>query len=164
VGLTTEVQVCYRVFAVNGAGASPASNTDCTTPPAAATNFSVTYNGNDDSDDLRWTDNSHVEDAYSVLAVYWDEYGNPYVYEFASLPPNTESYRLDNASAYFGYYFTVVAVKDGGYSDWAAEGLIGATRTTLRASTQKDPRIASRSGRLTKPFDVRLSSLKKLRR
>ena len=163
-GLTSESQVCYRVFAVNGAGHSPASNTDCTTPPAAATNFSITYNSSDDSDDLRWTDNSHVEDSYSVLALYYDEYGNSYIYEFASLPPNTETYHLDNASAWFGYYFTVVAVKDGGYSDWAAEGLIGATQNTPRASTQKDPRIASRSGRLTKPFDVRLSSLKKLRR
>ena len=163
-GRTSELQVCYRVFAVNRAGESPASNTDCTTPPAGPTNFSVTYNTSDDSDDLRWTDNSHVEDAYSVLAVYWDEYGTVYVYELAGLPPNTESYRLENASVYFGYYFTVVAVKDGGYSDWAAEGLIGGSQSALRVSTPRDPRIASRSGRLTKPIDVRLSSLRKLRR
>ena len=164
-GLTSELQACYRVFALNRAGESPPSNTDCTTPPAAATNFSITYNSSDDSDDLRWTDNSHVEDAYSVLAVYWDEYGNPYVYEFASLPANTESYRLEGASYYYGYYFTVVAVKDGGYSDWAAEALTAASQgAALRASASRDPRIASRSGRLTKPFDVRLSSLKQLRR
>jgi hypothetical protein len=163
-GRTSEQQVCYRVFAVNTAGESPPSGTDCTTPPAAATNFSATFN-DDGSEDLRWKDNSGVEDAYVVLAIYWEWDGTAYVYEVASLPPNTESYRIDYAEWYYGYYFTAVAVKDGGYSDWAAEAILGASQTgALRASTTKDPRIASRSGQLTKPFDVRISSLKKLRR
>ena len=163
-GRTSEQQVCYRVFAVNAAGESAPSPTDCTTPPAAATNFSATIN-DDGSEDLRWTDNSGVEDAYLVLAIYWDWDGQAYVFEVASLPPNAESYRIDYWGDYAGYSFTAVAVKDGGYSDWAEEAIIGASQTTaLRASTKKDPRIASRSGKLAKPFDPRVSSLKKLRR
>jgi hypothetical protein len=60
------------------------------------------------------------------------------------------------------YPFTVVAVKDGGYSDWAVPIMLGASQTlALRGSTLKDRRIAVKTGRAAKPFDVRVSALKK---
>jgi len=162
-GLPSEHQVCYRVFAVNRAGDSPPSNTDCTTPPAGPTDFSIT----DDNGglDLRWRDNSGVEDAYAVLTFYDDGAGNIFGSIVATLPPNSESYHLDDPNVYPpGSYFTVVAVKDGGDSDWAvAAPSTAPLNRALRASAPKDPRIATRSGRLATPFDVRLSSLRKLR-
>jgi hypothetical protein len=166
-GRSSERQACYRVFAVNRLGESPASSISCTTPPAAATNFSVTMNA-DGSYDLHWTDNSVVEGGYVVLRVYNDGDGHVSVSEFASLPPNTESYRLLDPSPFMDYYYyiSVVASKDGGYSDWAAPAIYSLWWGTaaLRAAAPKDPRVASRADRGMIPFDARLSSLKKLPR
>jgi hypothetical protein len=108
-----EQQVCYRVVAFNRMGDSPPSNTDCTTPPAGPTAFTAT--GVDAvTVDFAWTDNSAVEDGY-VIGI---DYGYGYWEWVASVGPNTTSYRLEWEYAYGNTYF-VVAIKDGGYSDWS---------------------------------------------
>src|SRR5712691_2425011 len=65
-GRPSEQQGCYRVFAFkrNGGDSSP-SNTDCTTPPAAASNLTATALDHQ-SVDVAWKDNSSVEDAYEL--------------------------------------------------------------------------------------------------
>ena len=113
-GAAPEQQVCYRVIAFNAKGDSPPSNTDCTTPPAGPTSFSAS--GVDSiTVDFAWTDNSGVEDGYQIGI----DYGYGYWEIIASVGPNTTSYRLQwGAGVYYNTYF-VVAIKDGGYSDFS---------------------------------------------
>ena len=116
-GLASEQQVCYRVIAFNAGGESPPSNTDCTTPPAAATNLTATLTYDPVTDqweaELAWTDNSAVEERYDVrihgcCSGRWD---------VIDLPPNSTTFRyvvLDPEE-----YIELVARKDDGYSDFA---------------------------------------------
>jgi hypothetical protein len=110
--LASEQPVCYRVIAFNDVGDSPPSVADCTTPPAAPTGLSATLL-NDGTVELVWTDNSNVEDGYQI----WVDDGYGDIATIASLDPNTTSF---NVTDYYPYvYFSVVAVKDGGYSDFS---------------------------------------------
>lgn len=138
-GLSSERQVCYRLFAFNRLGDSPPSTMACTTPPAAPTNL-VTISIDDQTVEYQWTDNSSVEDGYELWLFIWDGYDN-YYYP-VPLPPNTTSYRAGISENVFG----VVALKDGGYSDWllaevTAAALQNRTRTASRppASAQRTP-------------------------
>jgi hypothetical protein len=109
----SEHAVCYRVVAFNNLGESPASDSDCTTPPAGPTEFNA--RGIDDvTIELSWTDNSAVEDGYEVWVD--DGYGDQWL--IASVGPNVTSYQYTEYYAYYYYYF-VVALKDGGYSDFS---------------------------------------------
>jgi hypothetical protein len=107
-----EQRVCYRVVALNQIGESPASSVDCTTPPAGPTNLTATLLG-DGTVELTWADNSNVEDGYQV----WVDDGYGDVFVIASLDANVTSF-ID-ASCYGCYYYAVVAIKDGGYSDFS---------------------------------------------
>ena len=90
--------MCYRVFAFNTGGTSPASNTACVTPLAAPTGVSaVRVPG---GVELTWADNSAFESGYTVAMEYmsccvgiceaWDP---NYVYEVvAELPANSRSF------------------------------------------------------------------------
>jgi hypothetical protein len=127
-GLTSEQQVCYRVIAYNLGGDAPSSHTDCTAPPAAPTNLVATPR-DDGGADLRWSDNSAVEDGYEV----WSQIIDPYVdcelgcytqiYEWSigTLPANSTSYScwVGDADNYGcgGRPTFVRAKKDGGESD-----------------------------------------------
>lgn len=53
------------LFARSLGGDAPPSNPDCTAPPAAPTNLVATPR-DDGGADLRWSDNSAVEDGYEV--------------------------------------------------------------------------------------------------
>jgi hypothetical protein len=111
--------VCYRIIAFNGLGDSPASNVDCTAPPAAPTGL-VAATAADVAIDLTWTDNSSVEDGYEVRQWYCDySYWEPYCYYFpvASLGPNATTYHATGLSPGEAYTYVVVATKDGGSSD-----------------------------------------------
>jgi len=110
-GLVSEQAVCYRVVALNQIGESPASSVDCTTPPAGPTNLTATLG--DGTVELTWADNSNVEDGYQV----WVDDGYGDVFVIASLDANVTSF-ID-ASCYGCYYYAVVAIKDGGYSDFS---------------------------------------------
>lgn len=145
----SEQSVCYRVFAVNNKGDSPASNMDCTTPPAAPSDFSAT--GVDATTvDFAWTDNSAVEDGYWIGI----DYGNGYWEIIASVDANTTSYRLQWDYAYYYTYFAV-AIKDGGYSDWSNEAYpsappssssVGAVTTSHPLTPRAAPRPVVRKG------------------
>jgi hypothetical protein len=115
-GRTSEQEVCYRVIAFNEAGDSPASNTDCTAPPAGPTELAI-GTPDDVGYDVTWRDNSSVEDGYELwLFTYYGGYYyyEPYYYP-VSLPANTTGYRVSLSENVYG----IVAIKDGGYSDWA---------------------------------------------
>ena len=107
-----EQRVCYRVVALNQIGESPASSVDCTTPPAGPTNLTATLLA-DGTVELTWADNSNVEDGYQV----WVDDGYGDVFVIASPDANVTS--LIDASCYGCYYYAVVAIKDGGYSDFS---------------------------------------------
>lgn len=107
-----EQRVCYRVVALNQIGESPASSVDCTTPPAGPTNLTATLLA-DGTVELTWADNSNVEDGYQV----WVDDGYGDVFVIASPDANVTSF-ID-ASCYGCYYYAVVAIKDGGYSDFS---------------------------------------------
>ncbi|HXG96371.1 MAG TPA: fibronectin type III domain-containing protein, partial [Gemmatimonadales bacterium] len=111
-GLVSEQAVCYRVVAFNQIGESPASSADCTTPPAGPTDLTATLLA-DGTVGLTWTDNSSVEDGYQV----WVDDGYGDVFVIASLDANVTSF-ID-AGCYGCYYYSVVAIKDGGYSDFS---------------------------------------------
>lgn len=105
-GRSSEQQVCYHVVAFNAGGDSPASNTDCTAPPAAPTGLTAKL-VEGPAIDLAWTDNSAIEDGYEVQ----NGFG-----VLADLPPNSTSYRDIGVS--YGSY-RVRAKKDGGFSDFS---------------------------------------------
>lgn len=122
-----ETVVCYRVFAVNAAGDSPASNKVCTALPAVPGPVSLSALGVD-AYELLWGDNSLFEDGYEVLGEYCFEYRT-----LAVLPADETSFRVtlaqleaalgpimgapDGPVGSFGFY--VKAVKGGGGSYWS---------------------------------------------
>jgi hypothetical protein len=121
-GRTGDEDVCYRAFAFNSLGESPPSNADCATPPMGPSNIAVTQI---DAATLQitWSDNSAVEIGYEVWIYTWGCGGYYYYYGcgwigsvLAGLPANAESFTTAYQS---GVYYTVVATKDGGYSDFS---------------------------------------------
>ena len=145
-GLRSEVRVCYQVFAINRLGTSPASQEDCTTPPAAPTNLR-TIPVDDQVYEVRWDDNSSVEEGY-ILWLYEGFYEWYYPVE---LPANTTSLQISTST----YVDVLAASSDGGYSDWvylySGEGATtlqgrAATRRPRSIFTQSDPRSFLRKG------------------
>jgi hypothetical protein len=126
-GLQSEQQACYRVVAFNAGGDAAPSNTACTIPPAAPTNFVGTLvDAESGTLNLTWNDNSAVEEHYQVWGSYRYYPPCPEVgacdagyYEFdgmlAELPANSTAYRCEGCASYYQFY--VLAVKDGGRSD-----------------------------------------------
>lgn len=143
----SEQEVCYRVVAFNGIGDSPASNTACTTPPAAPTDLTATASPGDDyTVDLQWTDNSAIEDGYQI----WVQ--DPYygTYPIADVPAGTGVMSFQLIGYYAYEWFGVIAVKDGGYSDFAwAFGTAPSGVARVRGSPPKDfhPPRRTRLGR-----------------
>jgi len=120
---TSDQQMCYRVFAFNGLGASSASNIDCATPPAAPTGLVATTAAGLVID-LTWIDNSKVEDGYEVqrLVTYCDYYDcYSYYVPIATLGPNATSYHDAGLNPAEYDTYVVFARKDGGYSDASNE-------------------------------------------
>jgi titin len=120
-GRSPDAAVCYRAVAFNSAGESSPTNTDCTAPPAGPTGLTAT--GIDgETIDFAWQDNSAVEDAYELQLLYCYYYYSYYEYCYwspvVSLGPNTTSYRFRDPGPYL-YTYAVVAIKDGGWSDWS---------------------------------------------
>lgn len=117
---TSERAVCYRVIAYNGLGDSPASNVDCTTPPAAPSNLVATTVPGGEID-LTWTDNSSVEDGYEVDEVdcYYDYDGNYYCsyYPVGSVGANGTTYQVTGLPPGLFITYEVHALKDNGGSD-----------------------------------------------
>ena len=115
-GLTSDQEVCYRVAAFNGAGESSLSAPDCTAPPAAPTEIEI-VSIDDQTVEIRWKDNSSVEDFYELwFEGFCGPYGcylEPYWYS-VTLPANSQSYRMSVTESFYG----VLAFHDGGYSDW----------------------------------------------
>src|SRR5437879_950257 len=156
-GLSAEQQACYRVFAFNNLGDSPPSNTACTTPPAGPTGLTVAA-VDATTVNLAWTDNSAVEDGYEVWVD--DGYGN--VYAVASLASNTTTVAYADPYCTYCYAYFVVAVKDGGYSDWSnevfptppASSSIARVRSTSRPAPNLTPslkRAAATPSRMAAP-------------
>jgi hypothetical protein len=116
VDLVTESVVCYRVLAFNSQGDSPPSNTSCATLIAGPTDMTTDSLGN-----LNWTDNSALEDGYEVWMM--DASGPAYDGLLATLPANSTSFStgisVEDCRATWCHGFAVVAIKDGGSSDWA---------------------------------------------
>jgi len=121
-GRTAEQRVCYRVFAFNGGGDSPPSNTDCTTPPAAPAGFTAT--GVDGPTiDLAWTDNTAVEDGYEMQR---STDGVTFSH-LSDLSANNTSSHDGSVTSNTTYWYRVRAKKDGGFSDFSniASGTAG---------------------------------------
>lgn len=127
--LQSERSVCYRLTAFNAGGESSPSNHACTTPPASPSY--VTARTVDASTfELRWTDNSAVEDGYEVRYAYrvnMDGFpcgGDPmnadcttYEVVLAVLGPGSTSHRITAyISATEASHYLVYARSDGGYS------------------------------------------------
>jgi hypothetical protein len=126
---TAEQEVCYRVIAFNNAGNSPASNEDCTVPPAAPTELVATAVGSD-AIDLSWSDNSGVEDGYDILRMYCyqDWYSGEWICGYSAIATvgrNATSYRDTGLNPSEDYMYVVVAFKVKGDlrggSDWSNE-------------------------------------------
>lgn len=113
-----EVQRCYRVVAM-GQGSETPSSSDCTMMPAAPSNLLAALNGG--GVNLEWTDNSAVEDGYSVTR--HTAWSNGYV-EIARLGPNSRSYR-DTSSLQEGWaFYFVQATRDSGTSARSNQGYV----------------------------------------
>jgi titin len=131
VGRSSEQRVCYRVFAFNRLGDSPASNSACTTPPAAPSELRVT-SIDDQTNEISWRDHSGVEDGFELwVEAYYEGWWEPYYYA-VPLAANTTSLRV----AANEYPFAIAAVKDGGYSDWVYPNWAG-TSTSSQSRVRK---------------------------
>src|SRR5207247_4868062 len=86
-------------------------------PPPAPTNL-VATTVDYQSIDLAWTDNSGVEDGYWVLR--YDDWNGGY-YIVAELPANTTTFSDTWLASETWYSYYVVAIKDGGTSDYSNE-------------------------------------------
>ena len=119
-GLNSEREVCYRAFAINSLGDSPASNVVCTSPPAAPTNL-VATTAPGLAIDLTWTDNSSVEDGYEIRHPFeeCDPYYGCYQWYITvdRVSPNVTRYQHTGLTPGQGYSYVVVALNDGGESD-----------------------------------------------
>jgi hypothetical protein len=117
-GRPTEEQVCYRVIAFRDLSGSPASNEDCTTPPAAPTNLrAASINEVWIEIELTWEDNSAVEDGYQIQMLFMDDFGGQW-WVIDELPANSTQYIT---ASYIGGPYKVLAMKDGGNSDESNE-------------------------------------------
>lgn len=105
----SEQQVCYRVTAFNTFGESPPSLVDCTTPPAAVTNLTAAA-AEGPAVDLRWTDNSSIEDGYEVRRAPWGH--DPVA--VATLPANSTTFHDADLSGNTTYLYCVSPTKDLG--------------------------------------------------
>ena len=112
-GRASEQQACYRVLALKRNGDASASNSDCTTPPAAASNLTATAL-DQQSVDVAWKDNSAAEDGYEVQRA--PAQAGPYV-AVATVPANTVSYRNTGLTTNATYWYRVRTTKDGGFGD-----------------------------------------------
>lgn len=101
-----ELGVCYSVVAFNSTGDATPVGPACTNRPAAPTNLGFTY-VDSQTVDIRWNDNSAIEDAYQVWAeIAWapdcTSICDAVVYYFdwivAELPANSTSYRCTTCS------------------------------------------------------------------
>jgi titin len=134
-GLTPEEPQCYRVRAFNAAGVSDASNSVCTTPPAAPTNLTATAVGGEFAIDLAWKDNSSVEDGYDVYRwftncnyYYYYGYGcQSYWLGIATLPANATSFRDTTVNPHEIHTYVVIGRKDGGASSSSNEAYAAAS-------------------------------------
>jgi hypothetical protein len=132
---TSEQEVCYRVVAFGAGGDSDPSNVDCTTPPAAPTNLTMTP-VDEFTVELGWTDNSAVEEGYELWLYFeycddggYDYYCWPYYYS-VWLPPNSTSWSMSASES----FYSLAALKDGGYSDWLYATGAGAFATAASGS------------------------------
>lgn len=112
-GRTSEHDVCYRVVAFNEHGTS-ASNTDCTTPPAAPGNLSASAAAAGGIN-LLWADNSRTEDGYEIQrSSDGVTFGT-----IADLGANSTSYNDAGVTANTSLWYRVRAKKEGGFSDFS---------------------------------------------
>jgi Fibronectin type III domain len=130
-GAALEQPVCYRVIAFNAAGDSPPSDFDCTTPPSPPTG--LTAAGVDGySIDLKWTDNSAVEDGYQIERTDGIE-----AYSVvAQLPANSTGYRDVGLNSNWTYQYRVRASSDGGFSEFS--NITSATAATAPPAAPVD--------------------------
>ena len=109
---TIEQQACYRVFAFNAAGDSPAAAA-CTAPLLGPTSLTLSDDGG-----LTWIDNSSIEDGYEV----WVGFG-PYCLVPTALLAVLPADATSAPTYWYGdcpvVSYLVAATKDGAYSAWA---------------------------------------------
>lgn len=121
-GVRPGERACYRVFALNGYGASPASNVDCTIPPVAPAGVTATRNGADV--DVAWSDGSGLATQYEVTrssAV------------LATLPGDARGYR-DVAPPDGRWQYAVRSrTGDGGVSDYSYSDIVVVARSAPSA-------------------------------
>jgi hypothetical protein len=105
----SEQQICYRVFAFNGMGDSPSSNTACAARSAAPSGLTAIF-VDSVTIDLAWVDNSSFEDGYVVMGTFcWDFFA-----PITVLPANATSVRLNVEGSCWVFY--VRALNGAGYS------------------------------------------------
>jgi hypothetical protein len=137
--LTSDVPVCYRVFAFNDVGDSPASNVDCTTPPTAPTDLTATAAA-DPAIQLAWTDQSAVEDGYQIERGQ-DGQG---MIVLAVLPANSTSFRDASVVSDKRYSYVIRATKDGGISGYTtASAVIASGPPPAPGPTQARPNTSN---------------------
>ena len=128
-----EQRVCYRAYASNRLGESPASDVDCTIPLARATDLRVTTDPNTGDLTATWTDNSQHEQGYIIRV--WDcwSYYECYLTDLDLGPDATTS----TVPGYYSGIGDVLAYGDGGSSDpavWASDASASGASTSVRQS------------------------------
>ena len=124
-----EQRVCYRVFAFNRVGDSPASTIDCVTPPSPVDDLVATPAGNG-SIDLTWSNPSAVTTGYSIqyLELVYPGYGGYCYYYYGCYPyyrwteitrtgPEATSYRVTGFASGAAHDFIVVTLAPKAVAD-----------------------------------------------
>lgn len=141
---------CYRVIAFNSIGPSNPSNVVCMEPGGDPTDLTATAI-DQQSIDLAWTDNAHIETGYAVIRSTGPD--GPYEV-VATLPANTTAYHDSGLSSGQDYWYAVAAIySESGWSNYS--NFTGATTLAAGASIQSSPNVITGSAGPKQPVRVK---------
>jgi hypothetical protein len=136
--VAAEQQFCYRVIAFNNQGDTAPSNVDCTSIPTRPTSLTAQLTGSG-TIDLRWVDNSAVEDGYEVQR----RTNGGLFATLANLPPDAAGYQDSELSPDVTYTYRVRAKKEAGFSTPSDE--VNVVTATKPPSAPSDSVVPSSS-------------------
>ncbi len=115
-GLNYLTTYCYKAVAINSAGPSVFTNTDCATtpqilPPNPPSTLAAVYSGSL-TNNVVWLDNSNNETSFEL----WYHGSNPTFSLLITLPANTTSYNHSGLNQTTTYCYKANAINSGGAS------------------------------------------------
>lgn len=141
---------CYRVIAFNSFGASSPSNITCAEPGTVPTDLVATAI-DQQSIDLRWTDNASLETGYVVIRS--TAIDGEYSVVADNLPANATSYHDSGLASGQEYWYLVAAIYPGNsWGDWSN---YASATTGAGAALQSSRTVVIERGHNARPIRIK---------